>query len=315
VWLEGASDDEVLSSLSSLQPHAIIDLSSYTVLSRPQVVAAAPACFKVNAVNYPSTMGGVFEDLLLTDPVSSPPEANHMYGEKLLMMPSTGFPAFFADGAAELVPMCMRVSLMRDCGSATNRDDAAMCGSVHGDQSLAALLSTPPPPPSSYTSLLLNFTRSPSSSSLDKASFILVALTSLRASLLATRQFDGADLFQLAEGHLRNTAQECALADRGDACLQPLMGVVEEFMKADPVNEWPQFASESSTPESSSSTPLPSITTPLRSIETALWFIRCNLTRESSASRRDAFMSPRFHPSRICMFLSFMLTQLHAAMI
>jgi hypothetical protein len=310
LWLQGASDDEVLSALSSLRPHAIVDLSSYTVLSRPQVVAAAPACFKVNAVNYPSTMGGVFEDLLLTDRVSSPPEANHMYGEKLFVMPSTGFPAFFADGAAELVPMCMRVSLMRDCSSATNRDDTATCGCPDGDPSLAALLSTPPPPPSSYTSLLLNFTRSPSSSPLDKSSFIFVALTSLRASLLASRQFDGTDLFQLAEGYLRNTAQECAQTDRGAACLQPLMGVIEEFMKGDPVNEWSQFASQASLPESSSSAPLSSITAPLRSIETALRFIRCNLTRESDASRRDAFMSPRFERAFACVHL-FMSAQLH----
>jgi hypothetical protein len=194
--MQGASDADVLSTLLSLQPHAIIDLSSYTVLSRPHVVSAAAACFKVNAVNYPSTMGGVFEDLLLTDRVSSPPDANHFYGEKLLLMPGSGFPAFFADGAAELVPMGMRLSLMRVCSSHSHSENISLCSSLLGDPDLSSLLSPPTPPPSCLSSLL-HLIRNRVSSPLDKAAYIFSALTSLRASLLATRQFNGTDLFQV----------------------------------------------------------------------------------------------------------------------
>jgi hypothetical protein len=201
VWMQGASDADVLSALLALQPHAIIDLSSYTVLSRPHVVSAAAACFKINAVNYPSTMGGVFEDLLLTDPVSSPPDTNHLYGEKLLLMPGSGFPAFFADGASEVVPMAMRLGLMRDCSNDQHGENISLCSSRLGDPDLSSLLSPPPLPssslPPSCLSTLLLLIRNDASSPLDKAAYIFASLTSLRASLLATRQFNGTDLFQV----------------------------------------------------------------------------------------------------------------------
>jgi hypothetical protein len=301
VWLQGASDEDVLAVLTSLQPHAIVDLSSYTVLSRPHVVAAAPACFKVNAVNYPSTMGGVFEDLLLTDRVSSPPEASAMYGEKLLMMPGSGFPAFFADGAGELVPMFMRMSLMRHCNDGSRRDDPHFCSSADGDAAIAALLSSPPPPPSSFISLLLNFTRSPSSSVLDKSAFIFASLTSLRAALLATRQFNGTDLFHLAEGRMRLLAHECALPGSSGACLEELMGVVGGFLGSDAVNQWSQsiFSAQSLSSSSSSSTPPPppppssASASPLHVVESALKLLRCNLSREAHLDHKTKFMNPR----------------------
>jgi hypothetical protein len=296
LWLQGAGDDEVLNVVASLRPHAIVDLSSYTVLARPHVVSAAPACFKVNAVNYPSTMGGVFEDLLLTDRVASPPDANHVYGEKLFVMPSSGFPAFFADGAAELVPMLMRLSLMRDCGSSPNSENIKLCSSHLGDPHVPPLLSTPSPPPSTYIPLLLDFTRSGMSAPHDKASFIFVALTSLRASLLATRQFNGTDLFQLAEGYIRHLAEECAGGGGGDACLHQLMSVVGEFMEADPANEWPKHIFELSLRAGASSltsaAPAPSAR-PLHLIETALRLLRCNISREADINDHARFMSPR----------------------
>jgi hypothetical protein len=296
VWLPSASDTDVLDALSSLQPHVIVDLSSYTVLSRPNVVASAPACFKVNAVNYPSTMGGIFEDLLLTDRVSSPPEANLFYGEKLLVMPGSGFPAFFADGAGELVPMCMRMSLMRDCSSGISRDNSRLCSSADGDSSLASLVATPPPSAATFPTLLLNFIRSPSSSPLDKAAFLFISLTSLRASLLATRQFNGTDLFHLSEGYLRELAQDCALADRGRACLKEFMAIVGEFMEGDTSNTWPRpmFDMQFLNPQRSPPPPPSSDTaTPLHAIEIALHLLRCNLSREADANHAANFISPR----------------------
>jgi predicted O-linked N-acetylglucosamine transferase (SPINDLY family) len=43
----------------------------------------------VNFLGYPSTMGGDFTDLIVTDRVSSPPALRHAYSEHMLLMPHT----------------------------------------------------------------------------------------------------------------------------------------------------------------------------------------------------------------------------------
>ncbi len=121
----------------------------------------------------------------------------------------------------ELVPMCMRISLMRNCsdmqinfsthgiGSFENNatknlvynNDIKLCSAVSGDPALSALLSfTSSHSNTSFPSLLRDFVASPASSSLDKSSLLFSMLTSLRASILATLRFEGTDLFHLAEG-------------------------------------------------------------------------------------------------------------------
>lgn len=70
------------------------------------MVSKSLILFQVNAIGYPGSLGASFVDVIVTDRVTSPPEAITAYTERMVFMPNAylvnGLKASFPD----VVPMC-----------------------------------------------------------------------------------------------------------------------------------------------------------------------------------------------------------------
>jgi len=65
----------------------LIDLTGYTALSRPMILAYRPAPIQVNYLGYPGTMGAEFVDYIIVDPFVVPSHQEACFSEKLMYLP------------------------------------------------------------------------------------------------------------------------------------------------------------------------------------------------------------------------------------
>jgi len=88
IELREASDEEAARRIRDDGIHILVDLVGFAGGARPGIPARRPA--PVQAIwLYPGTMGGVFHDALIGDPVATPPETRDEYGERLVLLPDT----------------------------------------------------------------------------------------------------------------------------------------------------------------------------------------------------------------------------------
>ncbi len=86
VDLREATDLEAARRIRADGTDILIDLTGFTRGGRPGILARRPAPLQVSWL-YPSTMGGVFHDYLIGDPIVSPPNHSDHFGEMLALLP------------------------------------------------------------------------------------------------------------------------------------------------------------------------------------------------------------------------------------
>lgn len=65
----------------------LVDLTGYTLGTRPQILALRPAPIQVNWLGYPGTMGSASIDYLIADPFIVPASHERFYAERVLRLP------------------------------------------------------------------------------------------------------------------------------------------------------------------------------------------------------------------------------------
>ncbi len=88
VDLREASDVAAARRIHEDRIHVLVDLVGFAGGARPGIPALRPAPVQVIWL-YPGTMGGVFHDVLLGDPVATPPSSQAEYGERLVLLPDS----------------------------------------------------------------------------------------------------------------------------------------------------------------------------------------------------------------------------------
>uniref|UniRef100_A0A7S4ULL8 protein O-GlcNAc transferase n=1 Tax=Guillardia theta TaxID=55529 RepID=A0A7S4ULL8_GUITH len=71
------------------KPHILINLNGYTNGGRLEMYALRPAPIQVHGIGYPGTLGATYVGHMITDRISSPPEAVEGYTEHLVLMPNS----------------------------------------------------------------------------------------------------------------------------------------------------------------------------------------------------------------------------------
>jgi predicted O-linked N-acetylglucosamine transferase (SPINDLY family) len=87
------SDAGVAARINELGVDIAIDLSGYTMKSRPAIFARRAAPVQVSWLGYPGTMALEAMDYLIADAVTVPPEHERHYSEKIIRLPGSLFPA------------------------------------------------------------------------------------------------------------------------------------------------------------------------------------------------------------------------------
>ena len=83
------SDAEVASMLRDLGVDIAIDLTGYTNLARPGIMALRPAPIQVNFLGYPGTLGAPFADYIVADDFLVPAEHAACYSESVVALPDS----------------------------------------------------------------------------------------------------------------------------------------------------------------------------------------------------------------------------------
>ena len=86
VDLRQATDTEAARRVRADEIDVLVDLTGFTRGGRPGIPARRPAALQVSWL-YPSTMGGVFHDYLIADPIVTPVEHAERFGEGLALLP------------------------------------------------------------------------------------------------------------------------------------------------------------------------------------------------------------------------------------
>ena len=86
VELRGTSDAEAARRIHEDRVDLLVDLVGFAGGARPGIPALRPAPAQVVWL-YPGSMGGVFHDYLVGDPVATPPDTSGEYGERLVLLP------------------------------------------------------------------------------------------------------------------------------------------------------------------------------------------------------------------------------------
>lgn len=91
VWIEGVNltGSEVAKKLAEMKPNILIDTTGYTMKQRTEVLALAAAPIVVSFHGFPGTMGAEFIHYLTSDRLTTPPEHQAYYAEKLVILPNT----------------------------------------------------------------------------------------------------------------------------------------------------------------------------------------------------------------------------------
>lgn len=69
----------------------LVDLAGYTDFARPEVAALRPAPINCTYLGYPGTTGAAWMDYRIADPVAMPLAEQHLWSEKLALLPRTMF--------------------------------------------------------------------------------------------------------------------------------------------------------------------------------------------------------------------------------
>ena len=80
-------DEAIARMLRGLEIDIAVDLKGYTRDCRPGILAHRPAPIQVNYLGFPGTMGSPCIDVLIGDPVVTPPEHDRFYDEKVIRLP------------------------------------------------------------------------------------------------------------------------------------------------------------------------------------------------------------------------------------
>lgn len=88
VDLREASDADAARRIHGDGVHLLVDLVGFAGGARPGIPALRPAPIQAIWL-YPGSMGGVFHDYLIGDPVATPAETREEYGERLVLLPGT----------------------------------------------------------------------------------------------------------------------------------------------------------------------------------------------------------------------------------
>ena len=86
VDLRGATDTDAARRIRADGVDILVDLAGFTRGGRPGIPARRPAPIQVSWL-YPASMGGVFQDYLISDEVVTPIEHHERFGEQLVLMP------------------------------------------------------------------------------------------------------------------------------------------------------------------------------------------------------------------------------------
>jgi len=81
------TDEDAARRIQKDGVHILVDLVGFAGGSRTGIPARRPAPLSVTYLGYPGTLGGVFHDYLIGDPVVSPASAQEHFGEKLVVLP------------------------------------------------------------------------------------------------------------------------------------------------------------------------------------------------------------------------------------
>lgn len=84
--LRQATDAQVARRIRADGVHVLVDLVGFAGGARPGIPALRPAPVQVIWL-YPGSMGGVFHDYMVGDPVATPPERTEEFGERLVLLP------------------------------------------------------------------------------------------------------------------------------------------------------------------------------------------------------------------------------------
>lgn len=90
--VSGLNEAELYQRICGDEIQILIDLMGYTGFARTRCVAARPAPIQVNWLGFPSTMGAKFIDYLISDPVVTPPDHEHLYQEAIIRLPDSYMP-------------------------------------------------------------------------------------------------------------------------------------------------------------------------------------------------------------------------------
>ena len=90
-WIEGANftGADVADTLSNMRPHILVDTTGYTMKQRTEVLALEAAPIVVSFHGFPGTMAATFVHYLTADRLTTPPEHQGYYTEKLVILPNT----------------------------------------------------------------------------------------------------------------------------------------------------------------------------------------------------------------------------------
>src|SRR5262245_14081844 len=83
------SDDEVTALLKDMEIDIAVDLNGFTGDPRTRILAQRPAPIQVNYLGYPGTMGAVYIDYIIADPVLITPREEPYYSERIAYLPDS----------------------------------------------------------------------------------------------------------------------------------------------------------------------------------------------------------------------------------
>jgi protein O-GlcNAc transferase len=109
--VQTVSDVEVATMLRELEVDIAIDLNGYSGENRTGILARRPAPVQVNYLGFAGTMDEPFIDYIIADKIVIPPENQVYYGERVVYLPCTFFPADRSRQIAEARPSRAEVGL------------------------------------------------------------------------------------------------------------------------------------------------------------------------------------------------------------
>lgn len=85
--VSGMSDLEVSILARKMEIDIAVDLTGYTLNSRPMIFAHRASAIQINYLGYPGTMGADFMDYIIADEYLIPEKYQEFYSEKIIYMP------------------------------------------------------------------------------------------------------------------------------------------------------------------------------------------------------------------------------------
>jgi protein O-GlcNAc transferase len=102
--VRATSDYDVARHLNEIGTDIAVDLTGYTLGSRPRILSFRPAPIQVNYLGYPGTMGAKLIDYIIADKIVAPFEHQRFYAEKIVHLPDTFMPTDSKQAISRPVP-------------------------------------------------------------------------------------------------------------------------------------------------------------------------------------------------------------------